>query len=93
MPAMVVEFYGTSRQVTGRKEMTIELGAGGTFRDVVRTLAARYPALIGDVIQPGGEELQMPNMFNVNARRVIRDLDTRPQDGDRILLMFVTAGG
>jgi len=60
---------------------------------VVRTLAARYPGLRGNVIQPNGEELQIPNMFNVNAQRVIRDLDTQPQDGDRILLMFVTAGG
>ncbi|MCD6553875.1 MAG: hypothetical protein DRI52_03250 [Chloroflexi bacterium] len=93
MPKVVVEFYGTARQVTGQKEVTIELKEGGTFRDVVRALAARYPKLVGDVIQPGGEELQMPNMFNVNARRVVHDLDTQPQDGDRILLMFVTAGG
>ena len=93
MPTAVVEFYGTARQVTGQKEVTIKLEEGGTFRDVVRTLATRYPALIGDVIQPGGEELQMPNMFNVNARRVVHDLDTQPQDGDHILLMFVTAGG
>jgi molybdopterin converting factor small subunit len=93
MPTVMVEFYGTARQVTRQKEVTIELEEGGTFRDVVRTLAARYPGLIGDVIQPGGEELQMPNMFNVNARQVVKDLDTQPQDGDRILLMFVTAGG
>jgi len=69
MPTAVVEFYGTARQVTGQKEVTIKLEEGG------------------------GEELQMPNMFNVNARRVVHDLDTQPQDGDRILLMFVTAGG
>lgn len=93
MPTVVVEFYGTSRQVTRQKEITIDLGQGSTFRDVVRTLATRYPGLIGNVIQPSGEELQSPNMFNVNARRVIHDLDTQPQDGDRILLMFITAGG
>jgi len=93
MPKVVVEFYGTARQVTGQKDVTIELEEGGTFRDVVRALAARYPELVGNVIQPGGEELQMPNMFNVNALRVVHDLDTQPQDGDRILLMFVTAGG
>ncbi|MBC7250529.1 MAG: MoaD/ThiS family protein [Anaerolineae bacterium] len=93
MPKVVVEFYGTARHVTGQKEVPLELKEGSTFRDVVKTLAARYPALIGDVIKPSGDELQMPNMFNVNARRVVQDLDTQPEDGDRILLMFVTAGG
>lgn len=93
MSVVTVEFYGTARHVTRQKETTIELKEGGTFRDVVRALAARYPTLIGDVIQPGGNELQMPNMFNVNGQRVVRDLDAQPQDGERILLMFVTAGG
>ena len=90
-----VELLGLSRAAAGVKEMALDLEEGTTFRDIVRMLATRYPAMIGNVIQPDGETLQTPNAFNLNARRMIQatQMDDSPSDGDRIILMSISAGG
>ncbi len=90
-----VEFLGLSRLAARVKEIALDLEEGTTFRDIVRLLSARYPAMIGNVIQPDGETLQSPNIFNLNARRMIKasQMDDSPSDGDRIILMSVSAGG
>ena len=58
-------------------------------------LGDRYPKMIGNVIQPDGETLQSPNIFNLNARQMIKanQVDDSPSDGDRIILMSISAGG
>jgi molybdopterin converting factor small subunit len=90
-----IEFFGLSRVVTGVKEIALDLEEGASFRDVARRLGQAYPALIGDVIRPDDGSLQHPNVFNVNARRMIRasQMDESPQDGDRVILMSLSAGG
>jgi len=90
-----VEFLGLARLATGLKETTLDLENGTTFRDVVRLLGVRYPALIGNVIQPDGETLQYPNALNHNVQRLIQahQMDESPNDGDRIIVMSISAGG
>ena len=90
-----VEFLGLSRLAAGAREITLDLEESTTFRDIVRTLGARYPKMIGNVIQPDGETLQLPNIFNLNARQMIKasQTDDSPSDGDRIILMSISAGG
>jgi molybdopterin converting factor small subunit len=90
-----MEFLGLSRFAAGVKEIALDLEEGTTFRDIVRMLATRYPAMIGNVIQPDGETLQLPNILNLNAKRMIQanQMDDGPSDGDRIILMSVSAGG
>lgn len=90
-----IEFFGLSRLIVGQKEIVLDMEEGATFRDIVRKLAAMYPGLIGNVIQPDGESLQHPNILNLNARRMIKanQMDESPQDGDRIILMSMSAGG
>jgi hypothetical protein len=102
-----VELLGLSRLVTGQKEVLLDLDGKATYRDVVRALSDTYPALIGNVIQSDRESLQAPNIFNLNARRMIqsKQMDNRladelgPRDelhrsqGDRIILMSMSAGG
>ena len=90
-----VEFLGLARLATGLKEAALDLDNGATFRDVVRALGTRYPALIGNVIQPNGETLQHPNRLNHNARRIVQahQMDECPSDGDRIIVMSISAGG
>ena len=90
-----VELLGLSRFAAGVKEITLDLEEGTTFRDIVRMLGTRYPAMIGNVIQPDGETLQTPNIFNLNAKRMIQasQMDDSPSDGDRIILMSISAGG
>ena len=90
-----VELLGLSRFAAGVKEITLDLEEGTTFRDIVRMLGTRYPEMIGNVIQPDGETLQTPNIFNLNAKRMIQasQMDDSPSDGDRIILMSISAGG
>jgi hypothetical protein len=90
-----VEFLGLSRLVTGIKEIPLDLGEGATFYDVVCTLGTMYPALIGNVIQPDGKTLQEPNILNLNARQMIQagQMMSGPSDGDRVILMSMSAGG
>ncbi len=90
-----VELFGLPRLIAGKKEMTLRLEQDATFRDVVRVLARRYPDMIGDVIQADGETLQAPNILNLDGRRMIqaRQMDESLSDGDRIILMSMSAGG
>ena len=90
-----MEFLGLSRFAAGVKGITLDLEKGTTFRDIVRILATRYPAMIGNVIQPDNETLHSPNIFNLNAKRMIQanQMDDSPGDGDRIILMSISAGG
>ena len=90
-----LEMLGLSRLVTGQKQVSLDLEQEATYRDIVRTLSERYPALIGNVIQSDRESLQAPNIFNLNARQMIqsKQMDNRLSEGDRIILMSMSAGG
>jgi len=90
-----VELLGLSRIVTGQKELALEIQEGTTFRGITRMLCDMYPALVGNVIQSDHETLQAPNIYNLNARRMIqaRQMDECPSEGDRIILMSMSAGG
>lgn len=90
-----LELFGLSRLSTGAKEIMLDLEEGTTFHDIVHLLGARYPKLLENVIKPDGETLHPPNVFNLNARRMIQasQMDECPSDGDRIILMSVSAGG
>jgi molybdopterin converting factor small subunit len=90
-----LELFGVSRLVAGAKEVALDVQKGATFRDVVQLLVTRYPGMIGDVVQPDGESLQPPNIFNLNARRMIQadQMGDVLSDGDRIILMSMSAGG
>ena len=90
-----IEFLGVSRLATGLKELALDLEKGTSFRDIVRMLGTRYPALIGNVIQQDGETLQAPNIINHNERSMIQasKMDNETSDGDRIILMSMSEGG
>jgi len=90
-----LELFGPARLVAGEKEISLNLEEGATFQDIVRMLSSRYPEMIGDVIQPDGETLQEPNIFNLNAKQMIQasQMGNAPSDGDRIILMSMSAGG
>ena len=90
-----VEFLGLSRLVTKQREVSMDIDPGTTFRDIVGLLADRYPEMIGNVIRPDHATLQEPNIFNLNARRMIQagQMDESPSENDRIILMSMSAGG
>ena len=88
-----VEFLGPSRRLARTEGSLVEVGDGATLRSVIRHLAGQYPALVGPVIVPETFDLVPSYMINIDGRRAATDLDQRPQDGQRLILMFVEAGG
>lgn len=90
-----VEFLGVSRLVTGVGEKSFDMDEGASFRHLVRYLGKSYPALIGDVIQPTLDDLQTPNRFFVKGSQFLQQnqLDDKLGDGDRLVLMSLSAGG
>lgn len=88
-----VEFLGLSRRLAQTKESLVEVDDRATLRSVVRHLAARYPALVGPVIVPDSFDLAESYMINIDGRRAVTDLDQPARDGQRLILMFVEAGG
>jgi hypothetical protein len=90
---LTVELLGLSRRLAQTKQSLVEIGDQATFRDVLAHLAMRFPALVGPVIVPHTFDIVSSHMINVDGRRVVTDLDLQPQDGQRLILMFVEAGG
>lgn len=88
-----VEFLGLSRRLAQTKESLVEVDDRATLRSVVRHLAARYPALVGPVIVPDSFDLAESYMMNIDGRCAVTDLDQPARDGQRLILMFVEAGG
>ena len=93
MKTLQVELFGMARRLAQTKETSVEIGDDGTYRDVVAALARRYPAFVDQIIQRDTYELIDPYFLNVDARRVVRDLDEMPEEGKPLLLLFVDAGG
>lgn len=95
MMQVQIEFLGLSRLITGEKIITIDLTERVTFRDLVRQLGRTYPELIGDVIQPGRDGLQPPNVFHTKDGHFIKQdqLDRNLEPDDCIVLMSLSAGG
>lgn len=90
-----IEFLGLSRLITGEKKQTIDFTDGDTFRELVRQLGSTYPDLIGEVIQPGQDGLQSPNVFHSKDEHFIKQdqLDQNLKPNDHIVLMSLSAGG
>jgi molybdopterin converting factor small subunit len=90
---LIVEFLGPSRRLAQTKETTLEVADRATYRDVLRQLATRYPSLVDDVIVPSTFDLSPAFILNANGRRAITDLDVQPEEGQRLIIMVMEAGG
>jgi len=90
---LTVEFLGLSRRLAQVKEVELELDELSTCRDVLKHLADRFPALLGQVIVPDTFALVPSHIINIDGRRAVTDIDARVEDGQRLIFMFAEAGG
>ncbi len=90
-----VEFLGTFRLATEVKKITLEMDQGATFRDLIHTVAHRYPVLTDGMINAADYTLEGSNAINLNGQRMIleHEMDEHLTDGDQITLMAILAGG
>ena len=90
---LTVEFLGLTRKLAQTKESLVEMDEQATLRDVLGVLATRFPALVGPVIVPETFDLVSSHLVNLDGRRAAENLDVRLQDGQRLIFMFMEAGG
>ena len=90
---LTVELFGLARRLAGEKEVVVEVNDGATLRDVVIALAKKFPAFLGELVVPETYDLKAPYVFNIEGRRVVRNLEEKPKEDERLLLIFVTVGG
>lgn len=90
---LVVELYGAARHLTGTKEATVEVAEPATLRDVARAIGKAFPRLVGPVVAPQSADLIEPYVFSRDGRFVSPSVDAPVTPGERLVLMFVPAGG
>lgn len=92
---VLIEFTGVSRMLTGVSELSMKVQAGTTFSDIVGQIAEKFPALVGQVIEKNKRELIGSNLFSLNGQRIIQEseMDGKPANGDRLILISLLAGG
>ncbi|MBN1922552.1 MAG: MoaD/ThiS family protein [Anaerolineae bacterium] len=92
---VLVEFAGISRVLIGIRDFSLFLEPDTSYRDLIRHLGIRFPALLGVVITSDGESLLPENKIALNGKRMIQDseMDASPSEGDRLMLMSILAGG
>lgn len=92
---VTVEFAGMARVLTKTPRVNLELDEAATFHQVLRLLGEQYPELVGEVLSPKLDALKSSNMLNLNGKRMIQpaEMDQSPEDGDRLILMSILAGG
>ncbi len=90
-----VEFTGLARTIAGQKKITLPLPETATYRDVVRGLAQRYPAMVGLLIDEDGETFLSANMLIINGELETPAfvMNDHPSDGERLVLMSLVTGG
>ena len=95
MIKVTVEFNGESRLLTNEKKLNLMVKPGTTFREIIGILGNKYPALLGQVINVDGKSLYGTNMLSLNGKHMIENdaMENSPDDGDRIIMMSILAGG
>ena len=90
---LTIEFFGAARRLSRKKKVTLEVDDDVTLRDLNAELARQFPAFLGQLIIPETHELVDSYYFyNFYAGRAVQK-NEKLKDGDRLLLMFVDAGG
>ncbi len=77
-----VKLFGSVREATGAKELSVELPGDATLADLHALLARDYPAI---------EALDQRLMLSVNLEAA--PLETRLRDGDEVALLPPVSGG
>jgi len=92
-PCCTIELLGSARLHAGVREVTVELDGEIAVSDLVKALAARCPALVGVVLDPGRGAAVEGYILNRNGRDFLIDMQSPIQHGDRLLLLSSSAGG
>jgi hypothetical protein len=90
-----VEFTSIARILTGVKQFNLHVNPQTTFLQILDQIAKQYPQLVGQLIDPQTNRFYASNLFSINGQRMLRDdeMDLCPNDGDRLIILSLLAGG
>jgi len=90
-----IEFIGISRLLTGTSKLSLMVDSSTTYQDLLKKITGKFPALVGQVVKPESFEFYPSNMFSLDGKRMIKpqDMNQSCQDGDRLIVMSILAGG
>ena len=86
---VTIELTGPARILAGRKEVSITVEDGVTWRDVIAALAQISPALVGEAVTKDRRGLIGSYILNLGGRRTIHDLDAEAklEESDHLALL------
>jgi molybdopterin converting factor small subunit len=92
---VAVEFTGISRMITGQSELMVNIQQSTTYAEIVKMLGKKFPRLLGQIIDKNGSEFIATNLFSLNGQRIIQgsEMNESPNEGDRLILISLLAGG
>jgi len=92
---VLIEFTGVSRMLTGVSELSLNIKPGTAFTEIVSLLGQKYPSLLGQIIDKNGRDFIATNLFSLNGQRIIQEseMNGAPENGDRLILLSLLAGG
>lgn len=87
---VTIELTGPAQLSARRKDVSIAVEGGATWRDVIAALAREVPVLVGKAITEDRRGLIWPYLLNLGGRKAIMDLDEKAQlkEGDRLSLLM-----
>jgi sulfur-carrier protein len=75
-------------------QAVVEANGGGTLRDVLETIDARYPGFKERILTGGGELHRFVNVYvNEEDVRYLGALDAGVREGDTVSILPAVAGG
>jgi MoaD family protein len=98
MPVITIKFFAAIREITGKKEVSLQLGESEeTVRDVLDKLSKEYGKEFKQYVfsAEGHKSLrpQVSVMVNGQSIRNLENLKTRIRDGDTIAILPPISGG
>ena len=81
--------------LTGQSELKVNFRQGTTFSDIVKSLAQKFPSLVGQIIDKNGSDFIASNLFSLNGQQMIQEseMNGSPKEGDHLILISLLAGG
>jgi len=90
---VLVKYYNIIRDAAGRREERLRLPPGATLLDLLRLIAARYPA-VGSILFLAGGSISPYTRLFVNGQVIeAHGIERSLAAGDEIMLFPAVAGG
>jgi molybdopterin synthase sulfur carrier subunit len=90
-----VKFFTTLREITQKKEETIDLPKPATVEDLLKVLSERYGRGFKEYVYSKAEKVQPYLQFLVNGRSTLtlQGFKTKLENGDEVAILPPVGGG